>query len=147
MFGSNGQEDLTPSGANQPQAEDTIIGSTIKIEGDLVSNGNILVEGEVLGTLKTEKNLTVGHGAKVNADVKASSALVSGEVNGNISVDEKIELSESANITGDIAAKILVIKPGATFNGKCTMTEGINVVSDIAKENIREDEPEDEEEE
>ena len=110
------------------QADDTIIGSTIKIEGDLVSNGNIVVEGEVVGSLKTEKHLRIGQNAKVKADVKASEALISGNVDGNITVDGKLELTESARVTGDIKSKVLIIQPGALLNGNCTMEGGVNLV-------------------
>jgi cytoskeletal protein CcmA (bactofilin family) len=123
MFGNNERDEYTPNGAGV-QSEDTVIGSTIKIEGDLVSNGNIMVEGEVVGSLKTEKTLTVGYGAKVNADVKATNALISGDVNGNMAVTDKIELNETAVVNGDVQAGVIVIKAGAKFNGKCTMHDG-----------------------
>lgn len=145
MFGSNDKEDFVPTNNGQ-QPEDTVIGSTIKIEGDLVSNGNIMVEGEVVGSLKTEKSLTVGQGAKVSADVKATNALISGEVSGNISVVEKIELAESAKVDGDIAAKVVVIKPGAIFNGKCSMEGGLIGVSDKQEDEEAKPEEDDEEE-
>lgn len=133
MFGLNDKEEVT-NNIKGVQTEDTVIGNTIKIEGDLVSNGNILVEGEVVGSLKTEKTLTVGLGAKVNADIKATTALISGEVNGNITVTEKIELNESAVVNGDLQAKIVVIKAGAKFNGKCTMTDSAFVSSSDTSE-------------
>ncbi len=118
MFGPKDQE-----GLNGNQIDDTIIGSTIKIEGDLVSNGNIVVEGEVSGSLKTEKSLRVGAQAKVKADVKAADAYICGEVVGNISVNGRIELAETAKVTGDVNAGEVVINAGATFNGRCTMGE------------------------
>jgi cytoskeletal protein CcmA (bactofilin family) len=135
MFGANEREEFSTPAI---QSEDTVIGSTIKIEGDLVSNGNIMVEGEVVGSLKTEKTLTVGNGAKVNADVKATNAIVSGEVNGNMSVGEEITLNESSVVNGDIQAKVVVIKAGAKFNGKCSMTEGVSMTSEPAAEETEE---------
>jgi cytoskeletal protein CcmA (bactofilin family) len=108
-------------------SEDTIIGKTIKIEGDLVSNGDIIVEGEVVGSLKTDKNLRVGQGAKVSADVRALTALVAGEVSGNLEILDSIELTPTAKVTGDIKAKVVTIQPGAAFNGRCTMDAGTPV--------------------
>ena len=54
MFGSKEQEGdpIAVSSAS----EDTIIGKTIKIEGDLISDGDIVVEGEVSGSVKTKKS-------------------------------------------------------------------------------------------
>lgn len=111
-------------GAETNGVEDTLIGSSIKIEGDLVSNGSINVEGEVVGSLKTEKRLRVGEKAKVVAEVKAQEAFISGVIQGNITVSGRVELSGTARVTGDIQAGTLSIAAGAIFNGKSTMQEG-----------------------
>jgi len=129
MFGSKDQEGTTNLNQGGNQTEDTVIGSTIKIEGDLVSNGNIIVDGEVVGSLKTEKSLTIGAGAKVSADIKANQASIAGEVNGNIEIMGRIDLSESAKVHGDIKASVLAIQAGAKFNGQCSMEEGVAVTS------------------
>ncbi|MFH0780320.1 MAG: polymer-forming cytoskeletal protein [Parcubacteria group bacterium] len=121
MFKSNAEERENANGF--AGADDTVIGNSIKIEGDMVSNGSIVVEGEVIGSLKTEKNLTVGEKAKIVADVSAKEAFISGKVQGNIKVQDKLELAASAEVNGDISASVLKIDAGAVFNGKCSMTE------------------------
>jgi len=120
MFRSNDEE----TSENYNGVDETVIGHSIKIEGDLVSNGSIAVEGEVIGSIKTEQTLKIGAQAKVTAEVKAQSAIISGKVTGNIVVDDKLDLNESAEVTGDIMAKTVSIAAGAVFNGKCTMTGG-----------------------
>jgi cytoskeletal protein CcmA (bactofilin family) len=132
MFRSNDDE----SKANFAENDDTVIGRSIKIEGDLVSNGSIVVEGEVVGSLKTEQTLRIGEKAKVTAGVKAKEAFVSGRVDGNISVQGKLELAETAEVNGDIEAQTLSIAAGAIFNGKCSMTEKVGgnaVKANVAK--------------
>jgi len=103
------------------QEGDTVIGGSIKIEGDLASQGNIIIEGQVVGSVKTESHLTIGQQARVDAEVQASDANVSGEVNGNMSVSGKLELAASAKVNGDIKAKILRVEEGAIINGKVEM--------------------------
>ena len=125
MFKNEKEEFINEPGGG---TEDTIIGSTIKIEGDLASDGNIVVEGEVVGSLKTQKNLRITNSAKVTADVEAKEALIAGIVEGNITVEDKIELTESAKVTGDIKTNVLSIASGAKFNGKCEMGEGPKIV-------------------
>ncbi|HCC22763.1 TPA: hypothetical protein DF272_01130 [Candidatus Falkowbacteria bacterium] len=130
MFSNREEEGTKGFGLDQtPQAEDTIIGNTIKIEGDLVSNGNIIVEGEVVGTLKTDRSLRIGAAAKVKADIKAAEALIAGEVSGNIDIDGKLELTASAKVSGDVKAKILSIESGASFNGSCSMDNTVTMVA------------------
>jgi len=119
MFRSNDDDGRD----NLAESDDTVIGHSIKIEGDLVSNGSIVVEGEVVGSLKTEQTLRVGERAKVVAEIKAKEAFISGKVNGNVSVQGKLELSETAEVNGDIQAQTLSIAAGAVFNGRSSMTE------------------------
>lgn len=100
---------------------ETIIGSSVKIEGDFVGKGNVVVEGIVNGSLSTDQNLTIAQGARVLANIKAQSALISGEVKGNIIIKESLELGPTARIFGDIETNQLTISTGALFNGKCAM--------------------------
>jgi hypothetical protein len=50
---------------------------------------------------------------------------VSGRVNGSITAHQKLELLPTGQINGSVATKDLNIKSGASFNGKCTMTDQI----------------------
>lgn len=102
---------------------ETIIGPSVKVEGDFVGEGNVIVEGIVSGNLRTNKNLKVGERSKILANIKATNALISGEINGNISIEGTLELTGTAKVHGDIKAKTIVIAAGAIFNGKCEMGE------------------------
>lgn len=108
------------------QETDTIIGPSVKVEGDFVTEGNIIVEGTICGTIKTAKNLKVGPGSKIFANVWADNALVAGEIQGNLNVGGKLELTSSAKIFGDIKTNVLSIASGATINGKCQMADNKN---------------------
>ncbi len=100
---------------------ETVISASVKVEGEFVSQGNVLIEGTVEGTLKTEKDLRVGQRARISADVSAANANVAGEVHGNLNVSERLELEPTARIFGDIRTKILVVASGAAVNGKISM--------------------------
>ncbi len=100
---------------------ETIIGASVKLEGDLVSQGDIIVEGSVTGTLKTDKHLRINSGATVRADVRAESAYIAGEVHGTVKIKDRLEVTETAKIFGDVEAKSLTIAVGGILQGKCTM--------------------------
>ncbi|MFH1112143.1 MAG: polymer-forming cytoskeletal protein [Patescibacteria group bacterium] len=100
---------------------ETIISSAIKVEGDLNSAGDIIIDGQVHGTITTKANLMVGEKAEITADVKATNAKVAGHIKGNLEITGKLELSASSKIDGNITAKILVVAEGAHLNGHCQM--------------------------
>jgi cytoskeletal protein CcmA (bactofilin family) len=100
---------------------ETIIGPSVKVEGDFSGDGDVIVEGIVMGNLRTKNHLKVGKDAKVRAEVTAQSAFIAGEVNGNITVEGEISLTSSAKIKGDISAAVLAVEKGAKINGKISM--------------------------
>ncbi len=118
MFKENREE------IEQNHEPETIIGPSVKIEGDFITEGNIVVEGVVAGSLKTSKNLRVGTKSKIFANVNADNALIAGEIQGNIKINGKLELTATAKIFGDIRAEILIIAAGASVNGKCQAGDG-----------------------
>ena len=100
---------------------ETIIARGVKLEGDFKSEGNVVVEGEVNGTLTAGNDLRVSEGAAINANVKTENAVVAGEINGNVKVKDKLELLATAKVNGDVSTKVLSITPGAIVNGKISM--------------------------
>ena len=102
---------------------ETIIGPSVKVEGDFIGEGNVIVEGLVNGNLHTSQHVVVTERAKIAANIVAGSAKIAGQVTGNVKVADRLELSSTAKVSGDIEAAMLAIEAGARFNGKCTMTE------------------------
>lgn len=109
------------------QGGETIIAPGVRVEGDFTSQGFVLIDGEVIGSVKTESDLDVGERAKISADVTAANAHVLGMIKGNIIVGEKLEVASTAHIVGDITAKTLVVEQGAIINGRISMGEGAAV--------------------
>lgn len=102
---------------------ETIIGPSVRVEGNFFGEGDVVVEGEVVGSLKTTKNLRVGERAVIEADVEAQTALISGEVRGNLTVKDRTELTSTARIHGDIKTTVISIDSGAVVYGKCECGE------------------------
>ena len=105
-------------------APETVVGATVKIEGDLVSEGDIRVDGIVAGKIKTSKNLYVGPQASIEADVEAANAWLAGAVKGDVKIKESLIIQETGKVSGNIACARLAISEGASFSGSCTMPEG-----------------------
>lgn len=112
----------TMSNRDHGHEPETIIAASVKVEGDFASQGNVLIEGMVEGSLRTERDLRVGERARIIADVFAANAIVAGEIRGNLSVGERLELESTARVHGDVKTKVLVVASGAVINGKLQMT-------------------------
>ncbi len=102
---------------------ETIIGPSVKVDGDFAAAGDVIVEGTLTGNLRTERSLRVGQSAKIFANVSAGTALVAGEVQGNVKIKDSLELTETSKIFGDVKAKTLSMKAGAILVGKTTIGE------------------------
>lgn len=103
------------------RAAETVIGPSVKVEGNFVGSGNVVVEGVVNGTLKTAKDLRVGDAAKIKADVEAANVVVAGEIHGNVKTSGRLEVMASGKVLGNVEAAVLVVMEGATINGKVVM--------------------------
>jgi cytoskeletal protein CcmA (bactofilin family) len=102
---------------------ETVVGASVKIEGDLTSEGNIKVEGQVVGKIKTDRNLFVGPMAKIEADVEAANAVIAGMVKGELKIKENLLVAETGKIAGNLTCVRLSIAEGAHFTGSATMPE------------------------
>ena len=100
---------------------ETIIGSTVKVDGNFVGSGDVIVEGHVSGSLKTSKNLRVGAGATIKADVEAANVWVAGEIRGHVVCKGKIEVAATGKIFGNVDTQSIVVAHGAVLHGKVTM--------------------------
>lgn len=107
----------------QQSSNETIIAQGVKVEGDFHSQGDVVIEGEVSGSIETTQALTIGVSARIKADVSAKSAVVAGEVKGNIRASDRLELLATSVVEGDVETANLSIASGAKVNGKITMGE------------------------
>jgi len=101
----------------------SILSDGVNIEGKISSNGNVRIDGKVVGDVNVKGNLTLGSSSEVKGQINAKNMVVSGKVDGTLNIDDKLTLESSSKIKGDIIAKILVIEEGAKFDGKSSMTQ------------------------
>ncbi len=118
-------------------SQDTIIAHGVKVEGEFVCQGNIIVQGEVHGTVRTEGDLQVGEQARIVANVWAENATIAGEVQGNMKVAGRLELTATSRITGDVEVKTCTMAPGAILNGRCAMPGGLEAINPVSLERKR----------
>ncbi len=97
---------------------ETIIGASIKVKGNFQGQGNIIIEGMLEGSLKTEADLFIGESARVVANIESKDAYINGEVRGNLKIHGYLALGGTAKIFGDTQYKELSVEKGASINGQ-----------------------------
>jgi cytoskeletal protein CcmA (bactofilin family) len=96
----------------------TIIGASLLITGEIISQEDITIHGHVKGQIRMEKgSLVVGQTGNVDADVDGARMTLHGTLAGNVTASERIELTPQANFSGMLTARAVLMQDGATFNG------------------------------
>jgi cytoskeletal protein CcmA (bactofilin family) len=114
------QSNPTPSPAAVRQdaaPQPTVFGKTMKIVGNVSSDEELYLEGDLEGTLELRNRLTIGPNSKVKANIKATEIVVFGSVQGNVEAESRVSLRTGATIVGDIKTAGIVIEDGAYFKG------------------------------
>ncbi|MGA7156694.1 MAG: polymer-forming cytoskeletal protein [Acidobacteriaceae bacterium] len=96
----------------------TVIGREMKFRGEISGSTDLLVDGEVNGTIRlTGARLTVRAEGRINATISAQDVVVAGHVEGEVRATGRVELRDGATIQGDVCASRLTIEEGATLHG------------------------------
>jgi cytoskeletal protein CcmA (bactofilin family) len=95
----------------------SILSAGMQVTGDIVSDGEVQIDGELSGDIHCAK-LTIGETGRINRSVVAGDCLVHGTVVGQIKADA-VKLSRSSRVEGDVMHDMLAIEPGARRDVHC----------------------------
>jgi cytoskeletal protein CcmA (bactofilin family) len=99
----------------------TVIGSSIVVDGEISGDEPLTILGTVKGKIATANTVTVEAGATVEADVEGQSVTVSGKLTGNVTARERLELRPESKMVGNAKAPRIVVADGAMFKGNVDM--------------------------
>src|SRR5580698_1620933 len=106
-----------PRQAPAPASTPTVFGKSMKIIGEVTSDEELYLDGDLDGKLNLNNRLTIGPNSKVNANIKAQEIIVFGTIKGNVESESRVSLRTGASIVGDIKTAGIVIEDGAYFKG------------------------------
>jgi cytoskeletal protein CcmA (bactofilin family) len=107
---------------NKPEVlERNKIGKNTSIIGDVISEGDFRIDGNVDGTIKTNGRVIIGSSGIVSGKVECGSADIEGKFSGELFVNGLLTLKPTAHITGNVIISKLSVEPGAEFNATCAM--------------------------
>ena len=104
------------AGVPSGRVQHSILSADTKLTGDLVSSGDVTVEGTIDGSIKC-RSLTLCGQPTIKGTVEAETAHVSGTFTGELRAN-KVILNKTAKMRGDIYQEVLEIHTGAEFEGK-----------------------------
>ncbi|OIR02350.1 polymer-forming cytoskeletal [mine drainage metagenome] len=110
---------LKANKANHPRDlrnSPSIIGADCAITGDILSQGEVHVDGRVNGDVRCEI-LVVGTSGNITGEISADLVRVLGNVTGQIK-SRAVELAQSARVVGDIQHGTLSVEAGAFVEGR-----------------------------
>jgi cytoskeletal protein CcmA (bactofilin family) len=117
--------DSTKSSPNEASARAgaTVIGPDVVLKGNLKSAGDVVIAGVFEGDIACDGRVTIAAGATLIGAVGAAEVVLGGKVQGNSVATKALTLLSSAEVRGDVTTPQIVIEPGATFVGRCTMPQ------------------------
>ncbi len=104
--------------------EVTIVGTGARLEGNVVSAGNLRIDGQVKGQINADGDVVLSAQSQVEADIRSQNVSVAGRFKGNILVKGKAHLARGGRIDGNITSKTLVVEEGGIFHGQSNMDAG-----------------------
>ena len=110
-----------------PQVDQTVIGASAVVMGNIVSQDMVQLKGHVVGNIDVNGSpnaqLSVLSRAHVEGDISAQKAVVDGVVTGNIASTGRVELHSGAEVKGNISYATMAIEHGAKLYGMMSSTE------------------------
>ncbi len=97
------------------------LGATLRIKGDLVADEDLVIQGQVDGSILHTRSLTIGAQGQVRGDIRARRIVVEGSVEGNLYALETVSLRPGATVRGDIFAAGVAMEDGARLIGRIDM--------------------------
>lgn len=99
------------------------IGAGTRVQGEVVFEESVLINGELEGAVLIHGTLLVGSDAVIKADIDAADIEIQGVVQGKIHCRGRLKLRGSAHVLGDIETTILEVEEGALLQGKVSMKQ------------------------
>lgn len=111
----------------KPKSYTDLLGKTNRIVegttivGDLVSQADFRLDGNLTGNFTSNGKLVIGPAAAVKGDIVCKNCDIEGKYHGNIQVAELLTVKAKASIKGAVICGKLSVEPGADFSASCEM--------------------------
>lgn len=122
---------------------ESIVGASLKVEGDLVISKSLRIDGTVQGNILQAEGasatVAIASGASVLGNIAVHDVIVSGHLRGNITSPGRVELIDTAKVEGDVTYGSIGVAVGARIAGQLkqidemSQSEAHSAISKAAK--------------
>jgi cytoskeletal protein CcmA (bactofilin family) len=109
-----------PSPSSSPGACSTL-GATLRFKGDLVADEDLVIQGQVEGSILHTRSVTIGAQGRVSGDTRARRIVVEGTIDGDLYAIENVTIRSGATVRGDVFAPRVAVDEGARLSGRIDM--------------------------
>lgn len=101
---------------------DSLIGNNTEIQGDIIFNGGLHIDGVVKGNViaaeEGESLLTLSEDGLVEGEVRVPYVILNGSVVGDVYTSQRVELAANAKVSGNVYYTLIEMAIGAAVNGQ-----------------------------
>src|SRR5258708_37360823 len=133
MFNGKTKSDGLGEISSSTGTSTSLIGAGTSMKGDITSNGDLRIDGTLVGNIHCSAKVVIGANGVVEGDINGQQADIMGKVTGTITVKDLLQLKGGSTVNGNLKAAKLQIEPAAVFNGECHMTVSNTVASSNGK--------------
>lgn len=100
---------------NQRKNMPSVLGADVKVEGDIITDGDLFIGGAVKGRVVAHQ-LTLGESASLTGIVEADTAVISGALVGKLTANI-VTIKRTASVAAEITHVQLSVESGGGFEG------------------------------
>lgn len=102
-----------------PREERSLIGSGLRVKGDIMADERLEVGGQVEGSIiARQQDVTIRESARVKGEIFAATLVIEGQTQGNLHASERITVRRSSEVQGEVYAKRISLEEGCKFKGR-----------------------------
>ncbi|WP_416149865.1 bactofilin family protein [Salipaludibacillus sp. HK11] len=99
----------------------TLIGEETIFKGVLDVNSSIRIDGQIIGEVNCQGDVTIGKTGQVENDLTARNLFIAGSIKGNVKVEGKIHIYDSGSLNGRAEMDTIIIEENGRFHGESIM--------------------------
>lgn len=107
--------------ARRSQGPATLISQGSQVEGKLICESDLRIDGQFQGDIESTGEVTIGELAVARSNITAKEVFIAGKVYGDVTAEERLTITRTGQMYGDVVASSLIIMEGGVLNGASRM--------------------------